>query len=333
MAVESAAAPLVIPLGSDGTPVSPPTLHVDVIILHFGRIAETKAAIASVAASTVPVRIILVNNGAPQDERTLDGWLATLTPRPRYRIVRSGGNVGFATGVNLGLRVALRDAAPYLFLLNNDALVERETLERLIAAAERHPDVGVLSPVIPYADWPERVWSAGWRWRHHLRWPREVRLSAGDLRRDVVAVDIAAACAMLIPRATLDRVGLLDGRYFMYYEDVDFCLRARAAGLSVAIVPGARAYHRVGLTPRPLDPARVETWARSKAIFYAAWAGAGWGLPAVVRLALGLVAYGCRRALVCDWPSCAGYVRGTIDGWRTGRRGPTHPRGQGVSEA
>lgn len=122
--------------------------EVDVIILHFGRIEDTERAIASVAASTVPVRIIRVNNGHPDDEQTLRDRLATITPPPSYQIVRSGANVGFAVGVNLGLRLALPDSAPYLFLLNNDALVEPDTLETLIVVSERHPALGILSPLI-----------------------------------------------------------------------------------------------------------------------------------------------------------------------------------------
>ncbi len=283
-----------------------------VVILHFGRAEDTRAAVASVRASTIPVRVVVVNNGPAG---ALDALVAAWDER--VEVVQAPGNLGFATGVNLGLRWASGRGAEYVFLLNNDATVEPATLAQLVGVARADPQWGILAPVVAYAAEPSRVWSAGWRRDRWTGWLREVSLTETDATRGVVEVDVVAGCAMLLTRTTLDRVGPFDEGYFMYYEDGDYCFRTRRAGWGVGVVVGARAYHQVSPRPRLADPARVEAWARSKARFYtrlAGRAGRAWVLP---RLGAGVLAYSWRCLLRRDPASLARYLRATVDGWRS----------------
>lgn len=153
-------------------------------------------------------------------------------------------NTGFTGGVSAGLRLALERGAAYAFLLNNDATVEPGCLGTLVEAAEARPDVGLAGPKIVWAGEPGRIWSAGMSvaWRRaaigaHRDEPDDGRYAGRRL------VQGLSGCALLVKRAVLEQVGLLDERYFAYYEDLDWCLRARRAGFRALYVGDARVAH------------------------------------------------------------------------------------------
>jgi GT2 family glycosyltransferase len=290
--------------------------NIAAVVVHFGSPAETIGAVASLLNSSQPVSVVVVNNGsasqATEIHRAVDenGWTDQVT------VVGAGQNRGFAGGVNEGVRHALAGSPQYVFLLNNDARVAPDTLDRLVQASRADPAFGVLSALVRYADWPDLVWSAGGRWSRWLGSLREVRLTTSEHLQTVVDVDVVAGCAMLIPRSTIDRIGLLDERYFMYYEDSDYCLRARAAGLKVGVVPSANCYHRVGLQARVMAPDRVGHWAQSKAYFYVRWAGRKHVARAFVTIGLGAVSYCISRLLSLHPRPCVTYLSASVAGWQ-----------------
>lgn len=293
--------------------VTPAKRRTVAIILHYGQPTVTADAVRSVLESTVQVEVVVVNNGRPHDLDTIVG----MTQRPELvSVVEAGSNLGFAAGVNLGIGKALAPDVEHIFLLNNDAIVEPRTLEQLIRIAEQRSDLGILVPVICYADQPDRVWSAGSRLRRGILWTDLVPVSAPP-GLSVAEVDVVTGCAMLVTRATIDRVGSFDERYFMYYEDVDYCIRVKNAGLRVGVVGGATAYHKVGPQPRLADPARVYVWARSKAVFYTRLAGRRSGAQLVVRLVAGSLAFGWQCIRRRDMVPLAHYAQATVHGWRS----------------
>ena len=283
------------------------------IILHHGPPAVTANAIRSILKSTVPVKVIVVNNGRLGDIEAIEK-LARCSERLSY--LGAGINLGFAAGVNLGIDQALATDVGRVLLLNNDAAVEPNTLELLISVAERQPDFGILAPIIFFAGQANRVWSAGLRLRRGTFWTDFVPVSASN-SVSVVDVDAVTGAAMLVTRATIDRVGLFDERYFMYFEDVDYCVRAKNAGFRVGVVGGATAYHLIGPQPRLADSSRVYRWSRSRAVFYTRLAGSRWGGLLAIRLIAGCLAFGWNCIRRGDPVSFARYVRATIDGWRT----------------
>lgn len=164
---------------------------------------------------------------------------------------------GFAVGANHLIR---RSTGQAVLLLNPDARLELEDLARLRRAAHDDPTVGVVSPVVS-GDGDIQVMSAG---RQPRLWPlfthysglskvfprvrflrgRHLFLAShGDEDQDV---EWTSGACLLIPRATLDAVGLLSERWFMYGEDVEYCQRVLDAGLKVRVLASAKAYHAVG---------------------------------------------------------------------------------------
>jgi GT2 family glycosyltransferase len=215
------------------------------IVLSWNRREDTVSCLDGLAkVSEPPVRIVCVDNGSADGsvEAVRDG-------HPDVHLIENGRNLGFSGGCNVGIRWALAQGAEWVVLVNNDAIVAADAIAGLAAAAEQHPEAGVLAGKLYRADRPDRVWYAGQRF---LAWLGYSGRHRGEGRRDgpryerLSPTDRANGALMAISRAAIQRLGLLDEELFAYVEDVDYSLRARAAGFEVLFVPAARAWHRVG---------------------------------------------------------------------------------------
>jgi GT2 family glycosyltransferase len=243
-----------------------------VITLNWNRRDDSLACLESLCRLTYPnVHLLFVDNGST------DGSPQLVAQRfPQVELILNPTNLGFAGGFNVGLRRALQAGADFAFILNNDTMVEPEILGPLVAAAEQ-PDVGITAPAIFYASAPQVVWSTG---GGRSRWTLDM---TGDHGRNEMITDITdreflSGCAMLLKRAALEQVGLFDERFFVYYEDSDYCLRTRQAGFRLLVVPQARMWHRVSTSSNGTDSPEERYWAgRSSVQFYRKHArGAQW---------------------------------------------------------
>lgn len=200
------------------------------IVAHYGAAATTAATVASLRrAERPPDAVLVVDNqgGYCGDDET--------------KVLRMETNVGFAGAAAVGAGEALRSGADWIWFVNNDADVAPDCLSELLAAAAHEPRAGLLSPVITYADdgdvWfaggtvDERTFTAG----HEAR-PREGRS---------YETGYVTGCALLARAEAVRRIGLPDVSLFMYLEDVEWSLRAKAAGWRVLVVPAALVRHAV----------------------------------------------------------------------------------------
>ncbi len=182
------------------------------------------------------------------DNASNDGTAEAVASRfPSAHLIINAENLGFAGGNNVGVDAAFIDGADAVLVLNNDTTLESDAIARLVAAADAYPTAGILNPLILFARPPHRVWFAGatlepWMGRsvHHPY----------DIPRNEVASDIqplirATGCAMLITRTCYECIGGFDESLFLYFEDVDYSLRARDAGFEIFLVPQAIVYHYV----------------------------------------------------------------------------------------
>jgi GT2 family glycosyltransferase len=184
------------------------------------------------------------------DNASTDGtYEAIEREHPDVDLIRNDRNLGFAAGNNVGIRRALELGADWVVLLNNDVVAERGLAAALSGASAWRPDAGVLACKVLFAQQPAVVEYAGARFCALLGYSGRQRGYGRrddgrfDQRRDV---GCATGAAMAVSRAAIEQVGMLDERLFMYVEDVDWCLRIRAAGFAVVFVPDARVRHRGG---------------------------------------------------------------------------------------
>lgn len=184
------------------------------------------------------LRVVLVDNGS--------GLTPRLPPDRRLEYVCLPENRGFAGGYNAGMRHAFERGADYVLLFNSDAVAARDLVQRLVAAAEAVPSAAFLGPVVMRADAPDQIESAGQGFDTRLG--RHVELCRGQrvgqfARTWLRQVDALSGCALLVRRIAAEAIGTLDGDLFAYFEDMEWCLRAREAGYRVLLVPGAKVWH------------------------------------------------------------------------------------------
>jgi GT2 family glycosyltransferase len=199
---------------SQGSIVRDP--HVAVVVLaHNGR-DDTIDCFASLERARVsPLTLILVDNASR------DGTVEAVSNHyPSVRIMRQQRNLGFAEGNNVGIRQALELGADYVFLLNNDATIAPDALDRCVAAAQRLPDVGAACPLIYFAEPPTVVWYAGATFdprRAHSGRMLGYRESDDGQFAGMRETDRVAGAAVLFPRRALEQVGMLDPALFFLY--------------------------------------------------------------------------------------------------------------------
>ena len=214
---------------------------VAIIILNWNGKDDTLECLASVYQLDYPnFEVIVVDNGSTDGSPEAIRGLF-----PGVTLIENGTNLGYAGGNNVGMRYALEKEADYIWLLNNDTTVEPDSLSKLVAHAEDHLEVGMLSPVIYYYDAPEEVWFAGGRidWRtgrtYHVREP--VAFTNLDPRERYIC-----GCAILVRREVIERIGLFDERFRpAYYEDTDWSVQCTNAGYKLAVVSASKIYHKV----------------------------------------------------------------------------------------
>ena len=216
--------------------------RVAVVVLHWGDKADTLACLRSVAVSRLPARpLIVVDNGT--------GALAAsevAAAAPDAELIATTVNLGFTGGSNLALRRALAAGAEFVLLLNNDATLDPACLGELVRTAGTAPRVAAVGAKVLSAADPDRLWAAYGRLTYRAALVEVVGRQEPDGPRfgTVREVEWVPGCAMLLGRAALEDVGLLDERFFAYHEDVDWCTTARARGWRILFAPAARVVHR-----------------------------------------------------------------------------------------
>jgi GT2 family glycosyltransferase len=216
---------------------------VAIIVLNWNGLSDTRECLASLRGVSYPdLRVIVVDNGSDNDEAgTIEREFGGFA-----EVVRNPANLGFAGGANAGIRRALKDAPGYLLLLNNDVLVEPGFLDAMVDAAQRLPDFAAACPKAYFHHDPDLIYSTGGRVNMWTGGARQVGRGEKDNGRfdEIAERDYADGLCMLISGRALEQVGLLDDDYFLYWEETDWCLRARALGLRCYYVPGARVWHK-----------------------------------------------------------------------------------------
>lgn len=159
----------------------------------------------------------------------------------RVEVVRNAENLGFARAVNQGLRRALEGGIPRSLLLNPDTEFDPDFLAGLMDAWDQ-TGAQVIAPRVMYYDDPDRAWYAG----GHLEYGWIFANRHDPYLPGSRIVDFASGCCLGITAPVLRRVGLLDESFFVYWEDTDFCLRLKAAGVPIQYVEQPMLLHHSG---------------------------------------------------------------------------------------
>lgn len=277
-----------------------------VITLNYNRADDTLAFLESARQQTMPAaHMIVVDNGSSDPSVEL-----IKNKFPEIELLVHSTNLGFARGMNSGIRRALEQGAECIFIANNDTLLAPDMLELLVRQAQQNPS-SIIAPVILYASQPDVIWSAGaasnplnleiidtWRGK-----------PAPSLGSAPYPVEFITACGMLVSAACFEKTGLFDERFFMYYEDSDFSFRIRQAGYQILVDPQARMWHKVAASSGGSDSVSERYWmARSSLIYFRKHARSGqwliigpYRLGSAIKTSLRLLLSGKTAALRAYW--------------------------------
>jgi GT2 family glycosyltransferase len=221
---------------------SPPP-KIAVIVLNWNGKALTLDCLDSLdAVSTPNVEIFVVDNAST------DGSAAAIRAagHSRVRVIENDVNLGFSGGNNIGIERAIEDGADFVLLLNNDTVVDAALIDGLLAPM-REPEVGISGPKIYYHHPSDQIWFAGGEVFLGRGTARHVGIRQKDAGQfDTVRdVDYVTGCALMARRTVFESIGMLDPSYRAYFEDTDFCMRARRAGFRVVYAPDAKVWHKI----------------------------------------------------------------------------------------
>ncbi|MSQ15669.1 MAG: glycosyltransferase family 2 protein [Dehalococcoidia bacterium] len=215
-----------------------------VIVLTWNGKGDTLECLASLRfVNYSNFEIVVVDNGS------VDGTAESVSRSfPQVKLIINRDNLGFAEGNNVGIRYALENGADYVLLLNNDTIVDSGFVSELVSAALGHPEAGVLGPKIYFYYDLNRIWYAGGKWEEQRAQFSHIggwQVDDDHQFDNIAATDYICGCALFASARVLREVGLLERKFFLTYEDSDWCFRTRKAGYVCLVVPEARIWHKV----------------------------------------------------------------------------------------
>lgn len=229
-----------------------------VIVLHYKNTDDTLACLDSLYENNPSYRVIVVANA------TNPGELSRMTATHDWVAwIPVEANVGFSAGNTLGMHAAYADGCEHFILLNNDTTVPKGFVQSFMRSVASKKIKGLVSPKIYFAPQCEYhadrysseerghvLWYAG----GHIDWSNVYASHRGvdevdtGQYNEAIPSDFATGCCMYIPRAVIESIGYFDEKYFLYYEDVDYSVRARRAGFSVWYDPSVHMWHKNAAT-------------------------------------------------------------------------------------
>jgi GT2 family glycosyltransferase len=199
------------------------------------------ACLESLERGDYPNAEIIVLDNASKDGSAL----AIREQFPQVQLIELSENRGYAGNNNVGIVAALDRHADWILVLNEDVILAPDAVSQMVSAAQARPDVGIVGPMVYHYDEPNVIQSAGgildglWRSSH----AGQNELDQGQYGKPRV-VDWISGCSILVRRQVIEQVGSLDERFFYYWEETEWCLRARERGWHVLFVPQARLWHK-----------------------------------------------------------------------------------------
>jgi GT2 family glycosyltransferase len=215
--------------------------YVICVVLNTNRREDTLACLTSLEQITYKNHQIIV-----LDNASSDGSVETIRSNfPAVQIIELSDNLGYAGNNNVGIKTALEQEADWVWVLNEDTIIDPDCLAHLVNVGESDPRIGIVGPMVYHHDEPDIIQSGGGKLsRYWQGW--HIAQNKPDLGQFYQPhdVDWITGCAILVRRAVIDEVGMLDVRFFYYWEETEWCMRAGRAGWRILNVPQAKIWHK-----------------------------------------------------------------------------------------
>ena len=237
-----------------------------VILLNWNGKRDTLECLESLRQVNYPrFQTVVVDNGS-----TDDSVAAIRAAYPDTPLFETHANLGFAGGNNVGIEWALKKKFQWILLLNNDTVVDPNFLKAFLAAAQERPQAKILGAKIYRYGERKRIDHLGGFWNPTIgefESPASDQIDDGFGYEEMEQVDYVSGCALLMHRSVPEQIGLLEPRFFLYWEETDFCFRARRAKFEVWTAPQAHVYHKVSSSFTGGKPHMHYFWWRSRLLW------------------------------------------------------------------
>jgi len=243
---------------------------VQVVVLQYNNSQDTVKCLESLKGLDYPnFSVLVIDNGSDSHHlNNVERFIQNSVSAPiTYNLKPMTYNSGYSGGNNIGLKRIIENGADYALILNNDTTVERDFLAKLVEVGESDPKIGILGPAILEVRPPNQVIEPSSPISHtmiyhnivvsrkvyggKIKWLKPELSHSSQLQIYDPRLYVPGT-AMLIKKEVIENIGLLDERYFLYFEDADYCLRASRAGYGLKIVSQALVHHRISSSARRL---------------------------------------------------------------------------------
>lgn len=245
-----------------------------------------------------PIRYALIDMEKVEDEN-----FEFINSNFELFLIQSDRNGGYSYGNNIGIKFALKDEkCKFIWLLNNDTIVDKSSLTALVRKANSDSKIGIVGSIIYHMDKPTVVqaWGGG---------KVNFYLGKGELKKYPCELDYITGSSMLIKAEVLKQVGLLDERFFLFWEDVDFSFRAKKYGYNLAVAEDSIVYHFESASIGHNRHAKDKVYSASKILFYKKHSP-------FLAFAVNFVLKLARRLLLLDFNGFINILRNTIKLYR-----------------
>lgn len=229
---------------------------ISAIILNYKHLDDTIACVRSLSQTDLgkSVNYYIVDNSP---EPSTNNYLKTIFPKISY--ISSPTNPGFAAGNNLAIKKALRAGSTHILIINPDVTVSRHFFVPLMKHFS-NKEVGLVAPIIYHTQKGQKVYGLEGRVDWQYAKPEHRNLKKNLKLTPIVSEFVTFAC-VLISKEVFQKVGLLDQSYFMYFEDVDYCLTAGNAGFKIILDPSVAVSHRTSSSfAKPTQKLGISFW-------------------------------------------------------------------------
>ncbi len=234
-------------------------MKVSIIILHFGDLLVTRNCVDSLYSQETYAFSLIVVNNMPLPITQSD------FPKKNIEIINNKKNLGFSGGVNVGIRHALSQKADAIMLLNNDTILEKPILKKLVETLFKNQTVGIVAPALEFKKHGKTFYDIGGSVNAFGKTSHREVLSTTPYSTN--SVTYVSGCCMLIKPEVFEKIGSFDDNFFLYYEDVDFCLRAKKAGFGIKVIPSVSLYHELSKSSGRLSRLSIYHQIRSALLF------------------------------------------------------------------
>ena len=209
-----------------------------IIILNWNGLTDTLECMESVFKLNYEnFHVVVIDNGSIDSDSKI-----IKINFPQVTLIQNKENLGFTEGNNIGITYAISQKANYIWLLNNDTIVDKECLLNIVKEAELSDSIGLVSPVIYYYDSPDEIQFAG----SHMNW-KDITLIYKPIieQNEIKGKSLCLwGTALLLKANMVERIGLLKKEYFAYWEDIEYSIRAIKYGYTNKICSSGKVFHK-----------------------------------------------------------------------------------------